>query len=93
MKQIVVNPSDTIQIVSNNVEHIEADTFSSSIADSFTGLLNACSHEVFFNRLGGLNILVALLAFVFLISIFIPKVKITLFRHSSKLGHNPTITS
>ena len=81
MKQIVVNPSDTIQIVSNNVEHIEADTFSSSIADSFTGLLNACSHEVFFNRLGGLNILVALLAFVFLISIFIPKVKITLFRH------------
>lgn len=27
MKQIVVNPSDTIQIVSNNTEHIEADTF------------------------------------------------------------------
>lgn len=81
MKQIVVNPSDTIQIVSNNVEHIEADTFSSSIADSFTGLLNSCSHALFFNWLDGLNILVALLAFVFLISIFIPKVKITLFRH------------
>ena len=81
MKQIVVNPSDTIQIVSNNVEHIETDTFSSSIADSFTGLLNSCSHALFFNWLDGLNILVALLAFVFLISIFIPKVKITLFRH------------
>ena len=81
MKQIVVNPSDTIQIVSNNVEHIKTDTFSSSIANSFTGLLNSCSHALFFNWLDGLNILVTLLAFVFLISIFIPKVKIILFRH------------
>lgn len=81
MKQLLFNPSDTIQIVSNNAEHTEADTFSSSIADSFTGLLNSCSHEVFFNWLDGLNILVALLAAVFLISFFIPKVKITLFRH------------
>ena len=81
MKQLLFNPSDTIQIVSNNAENIEADTFSSSIANSFTGLLNSCSHEVFFNWLDGLNILVTLLAFVFLISIFIPKVKITLFRH------------
>ena len=81
MPQLIINLPDTIQIVSNNAEHIEADTFSSSIADSFTGFLNACSHEVFFNWLDGLNILVTLLAFVFLISIFIPKVKITLFRH------------
>lgn len=81
MKQIVVNPSDTIQIVSNNAEHIETDTFSSSIANSFTGFLNSCSHELFFNWLDGLNILVTLLAFVFFISIFIPKVKIKLFRH------------
>lgn len=76
MKQIVVNPSDTIQIVSNNTEHIEADTFFSSIADSFTGLLNACSHEVFFNWLDGLKIIIALLAIVFIISIWKPKVKI-----------------
>lgn len=81
MKQIVVNPSDTIQIVSNNTEHIEADTFFSSIADSFTGLLNACSHEVFFNWLDGLKIIIALLAIVFIISIWKPKVKIVLFRH------------
>lgn len=81
MKQLLFNPSDTIQIVSNNAENIEVDTFSSSIANRFTGLLNSCSHEVFFNWLDGLNILVTLLAFVFLISIFIPKVKITLFRH------------
>ena len=81
MKQLLFNPSDMIQIVSDNAENIEADTFSSSIANSFTGLLNSCSHEVFFNWLDGLNILVTLLAFVFLISIFIPKVKITLFRH------------
>ena len=81
MPQLIINLLDTIQFVSNNAEHIEADTFSSSIADSFTGFLNACSHEVFFNWLDGLNILVTLLAFVFLISIFIPKVKITLFRH------------
>ena len=81
MKQLLFNPSDTIQIVSNNAEHIDTDTFSSSIANSFTGLLNSCSHELFFNWLDGLNILVALLAAVFLISFFIPKVKITLFRH------------
>lgn len=81
MKQLLFNPSDMIQIVSDNAENIEADTFSSSIANSFTGLLNSCSHEVFFNWLDGLNILVTLLAFVFFISIFIPKVKITLFRH------------
>lgn len=81
MKQLLVNPFDTIQIVSNNTENIEANTFSSSIADSFTGLLNSFSQKLFFSWLDGLNILVTLLAFVFFISIFIPKVKITLFRH------------
>lgn len=81
MKQLVVNLSDTIQIVSNNAEHIETNTTLSHIADNFTGLLNSCSQKYFFNWLDGLNILVALLAAVFFISIFIPKVKITLFRH------------
>lgn len=81
MKQLVVNPTDTIQILSNNVEKLEANTKSSLIADWFTGLINSCSQKLFFNWLDGLNILIALLAIVFILTILIPKVKITLFRH------------
>lgn len=47
MKQIVVNPSDTIQILANNAETIEDYTLSSRIAESFTGLVDSCSHNLF----------------------------------------------
>lgn len=81
MKQIVVNPSDTIQILANNAETIEDYTLSSRIAESFTGLVDSCSHNLFYNWLDGLNIIIALLAIVFIISVCIPKAKIVLFRH------------
>lgn len=81
MKQIVVNPSDTIQILANNAEKIENYTLSSHIAERFTGLIDSCSHNLFYNWLDGLKIIIALLAIVFIISIWKPKVKIVLFRH------------
>lgn len=81
MKQIVINPLDTIQNLANNAEKVEEYTLSSRIAEWFTGLVNSCSHSLFCNWLDGLNVIIALLAIVFVISICIPKAKIVLFRH------------
>lgn len=81
MTQIVINPSDTIQNLANNAEKIEEYTLSSRIAECFTGLVDSCSHNLFCNWLDVLNIIIALLAIVFIISICIPKAKIVLFRH------------
>lgn len=83
MEQIVVNPSDTIQILTGSHEVHEAHSTSvSHIAGWFSGLLNSCSQKLLdINWLDGLNIVVALLAILFIISICMPKVKIALFRH------------
>lgn len=82
MKQIVVNPSDTIQILTGQPELYEAHTISSHIADWLSGLLDLCSRRFLdLNWLDSLNIIIALLAILFVISIWMPKVKIALFRH------------
>lgn len=82
MKQIVVNPSDTIQILTGQPEVTEARTKSSLFADWLSGLLNSFSQRLLdLNWLDGLNIVIALLAILFVISILIPKVKVALFRH------------
>ena len=78
MKQIVINPSDTMQILSNNAEKY---TLSSRVAECFTGLVDSFSRNLFFNWLDGLHIIIALLAIVFIVSIWKPKAKIVLFRH------------
>lgn len=67
-----------MQILSNNAENY---TLSSRVAECFTGLVDSCSRNLFFNWLDGLHIIIALLAIVFIVSIWKPKAKIVLFRH------------
>lgn len=74
----MINPSDTMHILSNNAEKY---TLSSRVAECFTGLVDSCSRNLFFNWLDGLHIIIALLAIVFIVSIWKPKAKIVLFRH------------
>lgn len=82
MKQIVVNPSDTIQVFTGHSEENEVHSFSSHIAECFSKCIDSCSQRILeSNWLDGVNIVIALLAILFVVSICKPKVKVMLFRH------------
>lgn len=82
MKQIVVNPSDTIQVFAGHSEENEVHSFSSHIAECFSKCIDSCSQRILeSNWLDGVNIVIALLAILFAVSICKPKVKVMLFRH------------
>ena len=82
MKQIVVNPSDTIQVLTGHAEENEVRSLSSQIAECFSNCIDSCSQRILeSNWLDGLNIVIALLAILFAVSICKPKVKVMLFRH------------
>lgn len=82
MKQIVVNPSDTIQVFTGHSEENEVHSFSSHIAECFSKCIDSCSQRILeSNWLDGVNIVIALLAILFAVSICKPKVKVMLFRH------------
>lgn len=82
MKQLIVNPSDTIQVLAGHAEEQEVHSFSSRIAECFSGWLNSCSQRILdFNWLDGLNVVIALLAVLFVVSVWKPKLKVFLFRH------------
>lgn len=82
MKQIVVNPSDTIQVLTGHAEENEVRSLSSQIAECFSNCIDFCSQRILeSNWLDGLNIVIALLAILFAVSICKPKVKVMLFRH------------
>lgn len=82
MKQIIVNTADTVQILAHHAEKQEEPTLSSQIADGFSHCVDSCSHGLLdFSWLNGLNIVIALLAVLFVVTLCKPKVKIKLFRH------------
>ena len=82
MKQLIVNPSDTIQVLTGHSEEYEVHSFSSHIAECFSKCIDSCSQRILeFNWLDGVNIVIALLAILFAVSICKPKVKVMLFRH------------
>ena len=82
MKKLIVNPSDTIQVLTAHAEENEVHSLSSQIAECFSKCIDSCSQRILeSNYLNGLNIIVALLAILFFVSIWKPKVKIKLFRH------------
>ena len=82
MKQIVVNPSDTIQVFTGHSEENEVHSLSSHIAECFSKCIDSCSQRILeSNWLDGVNIVIALLAILFVVSICKPKVKVMLFRH------------
>ena len=82
MKKLIVNPSDTIQVLTAHAEENEVHSLSSQIAECFSNCIDSCSQRILeSNYLNGLNIIVALLAILFFVSIWKPKVKIKLFRH------------
>lgn len=82
MKQIVVNPSDTIQVFTGHSEENEVHSFSSHIAECFSKCIDSSSQRILeSNWLDGVNIVIALLAILFAVSICKPKVKVMLFRH------------
>ena len=82
MQKLIVNPSDTIQVLTGHAEENEVRSLSSNIADCFSNCIDSCSQRILeSNYLNGLNIIVALLAILFFVSIWKPKVKIKLFRH------------
>lgn len=82
MKQIVVNPSDTIQVFTGHSEENEVHSLSSHIAECFSKCIDSCSQRILeSNWLDGVNIVIALLAILFAVSICKPKVKVMLFRH------------
>lgn len=82
MRQIVVNPSDTIQVLTVHAEENEVHSLSSHIAECFSNCIDSCSQRILeSNWLNGLNIVIALLAILFFVSFWKPKVKIKLFRH------------
>lgn len=82
MKQLIVNPSDTIQVLTGHSEENEVHSFSSHIAECFSKCIDSCSQRLLeSNWLDGVNIVIALLAILFAVSICKPKVKVMLFRH------------
>lgn len=82
MKQLIVNPSDTIQVLTGHSEENEVHSFSSHIAECFSKCIDSCSQRILeSNWLDGVNIVIALLAILFAVSICKPKVKVMLFRH------------
>lgn len=82
MKQIVVDPSDTIQILTNGVEEHEVHSFSSQVAEGLSHCVDSCSQRFLeLSWLDSLNIAIALLVILFFVSIWKPNVKIFLFRH------------
>lgn len=82
MKQLIVNPSDTIQVLTDHSEENEVHSFSSHIAECFSKCIDSCSEKILeSNWLDGVNIVIALLAILFAVSICKPKVKVMLFRH------------
>lgn len=82
MKQLIVNPSDTIQVLTGHSEENEVHSFSSHIAECFSKCIDSCSQRILeSNWLDGVNIVIALLAILFAVSICKPKVKVKLFRH------------
>lgn len=82
MKQLIVNPSDTIQVLTGHSEENEVHSFSSHIAECFSKCIDSCSQRILeSNWLDGVNIVIALLAIIFAVSICKPKVKVKLFRH------------
>lgn len=82
MKQLIVNPSDTIQVLAGHSEENEVHSFSSHIAECFSKCIDSCSQRILeSNWLDGVNIVIALLAILFAVSICKPKVKVMLFRH------------
>lgn len=82
MKQLIVNPSDTIQVLTGHSEENEVHSFSSHIAECFSKCIDSCSQRILeSNWLDGVNIVIALLAIIFAVSICKPKVKVMLFRH------------
>lgn len=82
MKQLIVNPSDTIQVLTGHSEEYEVHSFSSHIAECFSKCIDSCSQRILeSNWLDGVNIVIALLAILFAVSICKPKVKVMLFRH------------
>lgn len=82
MKQLIVNPSDTIQVLTGHSEENEVHSFSSHIAECFSKYIDSCSQRLLeSNWLDGVNIVIALLAILFAVSICKPKVKVMLFRH------------
>lgn len=79
MIQLVINPFDAIQVIT---AHPKVDTTSSRIAEFFLCCIDSCSQRILdLNWLDGLNIIIALLIILFIISILKPVVKIKLFRH------------
>ena len=82
MKQLIVNPSDTIQVLTGHSEENEVHSFSSHIAECFSKYIDSCSQRLLeSNWLDGVNIVIALLAILFAVSICKPNVKVMLFRH------------
>ncbi len=82
MKQLIVNQSDTIQVLTGHSEENEVHSFSSHIAECFSKCIDSCSQRILeSNWLDGVNIVIALLAILFAVSICKPKVKVMLFRH------------
>ena len=82
MKQLIVNPSDTIQVLTGHAEEHEVPSRLSQIAECFSNCIDFFSQRIFeSNWLDGLNIVIALLAILFGVSIWKPKVKVVLFRH------------
>lgn len=82
MKQLIVNPSDTIQVLTGHAEEHEVPSRLSQIAECFSNCIDFFSQRIFeSNWLDGLNIVIALLAILFGVSIWKPKVKVMLFRH------------
>lgn len=82
MQKLIVNPSDTIQVLTGHAEENEVRSLSSNIADCFSNCIDSCSQRILeSNYLNGLNIVIALLAILFVVSICKPKVKVMLFRH------------
>ena len=82
MKQLIVNPSDTIQVLTGHAEEHEVHSHLSHIAECFSNCIDFFSQRIFeSNWLDGLNIVIVLLAIIFGVSIWKPKVKVMLFRH------------
>lgn len=82
MEQIIVNPSDTIQILPGMAKGHEAQSLSSQIADGLSQCVDSCSQRLLdVSWLNGLNIAITLLVVLFAVSIWKPNIKIGLLRH------------
>lgn len=59
MKQLIVNPSDTIQVLTGHAEEHEVHSHLSHIADCFSNCIDFFSQRIFeSNWLDGLNIVI-----------------------------------